>query len=466
MLGQIGAFALPALLPAYMARWHLTATEAGWLISIFFAAYVVAVPLLLALTDRIPVKRIYLVGTGLTAISHIGFALVANGFWAGLMLRAVAGIGWAGTYMTGPKALADHLDTVSQSRAVSWHAAGVGISGAGSFAIAGGMAALGGPEAAFLLAAVTAACAFVVAALIMPSRPAAERSASGALLDYRPVFRNRAAMAWIAGYTVHTWEMAVVRGWAVVFFTTVIAWHGSPWWLPDPTVLFTIAGLAVVLVSVTGNETAQRWGRRQVVVVAMTVAAALSLIAGWTAAISTPLAVIILVLWNAAIYLDSSVLTAGTVQAADPKLRGATMGLHSMCGYAGGFVGPPVAGSVLGVVGHDTVAGWGIAFGHLAVITLTGFAMLLWLSGSRKPRASATALSAPANCTSVWPPAHTYILAIAFRWGAANADPEMIYNWRRLDSRITTSGQPTEAQLAENARSRRAAHRQPRPPHP
>jgi len=29
------------------------------------------------------------------------------------------------------------------------------------------------------------------------------------------------------------------------------------------------------------------------------------------------------------------------------------------------------------------------------------------------------------------------------------ADPETIYNWRRLDDRITTSGQPTESQLAE-----------------
>ena len=40
-------------------------------------------------------------------------------------------------------------------------------------------------------------------------------------------------------------------------------------------------------------------------------------------------------------------LTAGTVQAADPKLRGATMGLHSMCGYAGGFIGPLGVGTVL-----------------------------------------------------------------------------------------------------------------------
>lgn len=29
------------------------------------------------------------------------------------------------------------------------------------------------------------------------------------------------------------------------------------------------------------------------------------------------------------------------------------------------------------------------------------------------------------------------------------ADPETIYNWRRLDDGITTSGQPTEEQLAE-----------------
>ena len=31
----------------------------------------------------------------------------------------------------------------------------------------------------------------------------------------------------------------------------------------------------------------------------------------------------------------------------------------------------------------------------------------------------------------------------------AMTDPETIYNWRRLDDRVTTSGQPTEQQLAE-----------------
>jgi MFS family permease len=384
MLAQTGAFALPALLPTYMTRWSLSATEAGWLVGAFFAAYVVMVPLLLALTDRYPARRVYLLGTGLTALSHLGFAFVADGFWPGLFFRILAGIGWAATYMPGLKIIADPLEGTAQSRVVSWHALGVGISNAASFAIAGWIAALAGPEAAFIVGGAAAAGAFAIAALIVPGAPPKPTTAPlRALLDYRPVFRNRAAMAWIAGYTVHTWEMAVLRAWGVTFFATVIAWHGAPEWLPTPTTLFTVAGLVGVLVSITGNETAQRFGRLRVVVLAMSIAAALSVLAGWSAAVSTPLAVLVVILWNAAIYLDSSALTAGTVAAADTERRGATMGLHSMCGYAGGFIGPPLAGLVLDLAGRDRLIGWGLAFGHLAVITLLGLAVLLWFARAK-----------------------------------------------------------------------------------
>jgi MFS family permease len=386
MMAQVGGFALPALLPTYMTRWNLTATEAGWLVGVFFAAYVVMVPILLSLTDRVPARRIYLLGTGLTTLAHLGFALLADGFWSAMLFRILAGAGWAGTYMTGLRIISDPLEGTAQSRAVSWHAAGVGVSNAASFAVAGVVAALAGADAAFLIGGAASATAFAIALIIVREAPRRAEKPSRRLLDYRPVFRNRPALAWIAGYTVHTWEMAVVRAWAVTFFAVVIAWHGSPAWLPDPTMLFTLAGLAGVLVSITGNESAQRWGRSRIVLVAMSTAAALSLVAGWTAAISTPLAVIVIVLWNAAIYLDSSALTAGTVGAADKEHRGATMGLHSMCGYAGGFVGPPLAGLILDLVGRDTVAGWGFAFGHLALITLSGLAIMRYFNPAAAPR--------------------------------------------------------------------------------
>lgn len=372
VLTQVGAFALPALLPNFIARWSLSGTEAGWLVGVFFAAYVAAVPVLLALTDRLPARRVYMLGAGLTALSHFGFAFLADGFWSGLILRALAGIGWAGAYMPGLKAIADPLEGAAQSRAVSWHAAGVGISGAASFEVAGMMATIAGPAAAFLLGGISAACALAIAAVAMPAAlpRRANAPAPTALLDFRPVLRNRAVMAWIAGYTAHTWELAVLRAWGVTFLVTTIARDGAPSWLPELTVLFTAAGLAGVAVSVTGNEMAQRFGRVRVVTFAIVGAAVLSVLTGISAAVSAPFAAVVVVLWNMAIYLDSSALTAGTVQAADPARRGATMGLHSMCGYAGGFAGPLVVGLMIDLFGRDTVFGWCAGFGHAAGLTL------------------------------------------------------------------------------------------------
>ena len=371
---QIGAFTLPALLPGYIARWDLSKTEAGWLIGIFFAAYVCAVPLLVAMTDRWPARRVYLVGVAATALSHLGFAVWADGFWDAFFLRAVAGIGWAGCYMPGLKVLADSHEGAAQSRAVSLHAAGVGMAGAASFAVSGLLDALAGPQAAFLFGALSGCGAFVIALAVMPrSLPPRARQPVRALLDFRPVFRNRAAMGWIAGYTVHTWELAAARAFGVTFLTATAARMGAPSWWPDATLLFTLAGLAGIAVSVTGNELAQKIGRIRVVTTAMGCAAALSLLTGWSTGLSTPLAALLLLLWNASIYIDSSALTAGTVQAAEPDRRGATMGLHSMCGYAGGFVGPLGVGLALDLSGGDGPLGWGLGFGHLAVVTAAGF---------------------------------------------------------------------------------------------
>jgi MFS family permease len=376
VLVQSGAFILPALLPFYMTSWSLSATEAGWLIGAFFAAYVAAVPVLVALTDRVPARRVYMIGTSMTALSHLGFALVADGFWIGLVLRAMAGIGWAGCYMPGLKVIADRLEGAAQSRAVSWHAAGVGIAGAMSFAVAGLLDAVAGPEAAFLFGGIAGVAAFVIGLIVMPTTaPPREGVAPAGLLDFRPVLRNRAAMAWIAGYTVHTWELAALRAWGVTFLVAVYAQLGTPGWLPGANAVFTAAGLLGIAVSVYGNETAQRFGRGRVVAAAIGAGAVLSVVTGCSALVSAPLAALCVLVWNAAIYLDSSALTAGTVQAAEQGRRGATMGLHSMCGYAGGFVGPVGVGLALDLAG-DGALGWAIGFGHIALVTLAGLAVL------------------------------------------------------------------------------------------
>jgi MFS family permease len=287
--------------------------------------------------------------------------------------------------MPGLKVLADRLEGAEQSRAVGMHAAGVGVAGAASFAVAGALDAVAGPRAAFLFGGLAAMLAFAIGTFAMPREAPARNPARDptALLDFRPVLRNRAAMAWIAGYTVHTWELAALRAWGVTFLAASIAWHGAPAWLPGPNTIFTAAGLLGIAVSLTGNEVAQRFGRLRVVTVAMGAGAVFALLTGCSALISAPLAALCVLTWNAAIYLDSSALTAGTVQAADKERRGATMGLHSMCGYAGGFLGPIIVGIALDLAGPGDVLGWALAFGHLAPVTLAGLWVLRRLGRPR-----------------------------------------------------------------------------------
>ncbi|CCE05048.1 hypothetical protein BRAS3843_1260026 [Bradyrhizobium sp. STM 3843] len=65
-----------------------------------------AIPVLITLTDRIDPKRIYLLGVGLTAFGHLVLGMFATGF----VCRTLTSVGWAGTYMTGLKLLADAND--------------------------------------------------------------------------------------------------------------------------------------------------------------------------------------------------------------------------------------------------------------------------------------------------------------------------------------------------------------------
>ena len=79
---------------------------------------------------------------------------------------------------------------------------------------------------AFAAAAVIVVTLFLIAWLIVFLwAPARERRAHvpspTALFDFRPVLRNRSAMAYALAYCAHTWEMNSLRGWAVAFLTYV-----------------------------------------------------------------------------------------------------------------------------------------------------------------------------------------------------------------------------------------------------
>ena len=375
VLVQLGAYFWPALLPGMMPLWDLTNSEAGWITAAFYGAYLLAVPILVTLTDRIDARWVYLFGVACTITAHLLFGLMAEGFWSALALRGLAGIGWAGTYMTGLKLLSDHVDKNLMSRATAGHAASIGISGGVSFACADMLAGAFGWQSAFIVAAATAIMAWLIVALLVPRRTTPlPRAADGhALFDFRPVFRNRSAMAYAVAYCIHTLEMNVLRGWGVAFLAYVAVSTNSTA-LFSPTTVLTALGVIGTFASVFGNEAAIRWGRVKLITLAMLASVAVSAAIGFAGTLSYTLAVVLLLIYGFVVWLDSSSLTAGAAGTAEPSRRGATLAVHSMLGYSGGFVGPLMIGYTLDAAGGMSRFAWGVSFGLVAVLMLLALA--------------------------------------------------------------------------------------------
>ncbi len=371
VLVQLGAYFWPALLPRMMPLWGLTNSEAGWITAMFYGAYLLAVPILVTLTDRIDARRVYLFGVACTIIAHMLFGLVAEGFWSALWLRGLAGIGWAGTYMTGLKLLSDHVDAKLMSRATAGHAASIGISGALSFACADVLANHFGWPSAFIVAACTAIAAWLMVALLVPGRttPLPRAKDGHALFDFRPVFRNRSAMAYAVAYSIHTLEMNALRGWGVAFLAYVAASTGAEARF-SPTTVLTALGLIGTAASVLGNEAAIRWGRLRLITLAMLASVVVSGSIGFVGTLSYAVAVVLLLIYGFVVWLDSSSLTAGAAGTAEPSRRVATLAVHSMLGYSGGFVGPLMIGYTLDLAGGMSRLAWGVAFMLVAALML------------------------------------------------------------------------------------------------
>ena len=376
VLVQLGAFFWPALLPGLIVRWGLTNSEAGWITSAFYAAYTLSVPVLVTLTDRVDPKRIYLLGVGATVLGHAAFALLADGFWSAFATRALAGFGWAGTYMTGLKLLADEVDAKMMSRAVAGHAASIGISGSLSFVTADAIAALAGWRWAFGTAAITAAIAWALVWALVPRRqgPLPKAADGGGLFSFMPVLRNRSAMAYAIAYSMHTLEMNALRGWGVAFLGYVAAATGAGSRVLSPTVVVTLLGLLGTFASLAGNEASIRLGRRRLVMLAMILSIVVGISLGWLGTLSYWAAVGLLMLYGVVVWLDSSSLTAGAAGTADPARRGATLAVHSMLGYAGGFFGPLLVGVVLDASGGMSRGGWTAAFLSIAALVAAALA--------------------------------------------------------------------------------------------
>jgi predicted MFS family arabinose efflux permease len=379
-IGQLGNLlphvAVPAVMPQHlMSPWALSAAEAGLMASAFSFGYMLAVPLLTALTDRIDARNILLVGSLALSLATLAFGLLADGLWTATLIWALAGAGFAGAYMPGLKALTDRLPRGDASRNITLYTASFSVGVGLSYLVCQLVADRFGWRWAFLASGLGP---LLMIAVCLAMGPASPEPVKRQLLDFRPVIRNRTAMGYVLGYGAHCFELYGIRTWLVAFWSFVAARSGGAT-VFGPIVVSVVFSLLSMPASIVGNEAALRFGRHRALTVMMIASAAVAVAIGLSVQASPALLLLLLFLYALTVPSDSGALTSGMAMSAAPALMGATMAMHTTVGFGLSALGSWGAGIVLDIAGGpDSRSGWLAVFCLLAGSIALGPVALWW----------------------------------------------------------------------------------------
>ncbi|MGX1170269.1 putative MFS family arabinose efflux permease [Bradyrhizobium sp. USDA 372] len=90
-IGQLGNLLPHVTLSANLAQhlmpaWGLSAAEGGMMASGYAFGYMLAVPVLTTLTDRIDARLVLLCGSVVSGVATVAFGIFAQGFWSGTII--------------------------------------------------------------------------------------------------------------------------------------------------------------------------------------------------------------------------------------------------------------------------------------------------------------------------------------------------------------------------------------------
>lgn len=379
-IGQVGNLLPHVVVQSIMAKhliplWHLSGAEAGFMSSAYAFGYMLAVPVLASLTDRIDARRILIFGTLVSMAATLAFPAFAHDLTSASLLWGLAGLGFAGAYMPGLKALTDRLEPGDSSRSVTLYTSSFSLGVALSFLFSQLIADFVSWQAAFIVTGLGPAVMLIVAILMTPVKP---EPSGGAAASFRAVLGNRPALGYILSYGSHCFELYGMRTWIVAFWGFVAAQNAGQTWI-GPITLSVLFALLSMPSSILGNETALRFGRHRAISIIQFVSGGIGLAIGLCAGLSPLLLIALILIYATTLPADSGALTSGMAAAATPSAKGSTMALHSTVGFGLSALGAWAFGIALDAGGGPTSQqGWLFGFIVLSIGIWLGPFALMW----------------------------------------------------------------------------------------
>ena len=378
LLSVLVWFNYSAVLPLVVADWGLSGTRAGIVFGAFQAGYLLAIVPAGVLVDRHSPRYVIAAGATVAGLLSLGFALLADGFLAGTLLRFVAGTGMAGVYVPGMRFVTDWYGTADRGTAMGLYVGTFSLGSGLSFLLASSIAAAIGWRVAI---GATSVGALLVAPLILGvgrDAPGTDtRTSDGFDLD---VLRNRAYLAAVGVYAWHNWELFGVRNWLVAFLvaTAAVGGLGTP-----EAVAGVLAGVMIMLGGVgnaLGGTLSDRIGRTTVIAIALVCSGLVSAVIGVLGGLPLPVLLVVVLVWGVALTMDSAPTSTAITEIVNDERVGTALSIQSFIGFTTTVVSPIVFGAAL------DLGGFALAFPTLAAGALVALGSLAAFRYAEKRR--------------------------------------------------------------------------------
>lgn len=365
-------FNYSAVLPLIVEEWGLSGTQAGIVFGAFQAGYLVAIVPAGWLADRYSPRWVIAIGATGTGLPSLGFAVIADGFLIGTVLRFLSGLFVAGVYVPGMRFVSDWYPEAVRGRALGLYI--------GTYELGSGLSFVFATVAAEavnwqLAIGVTSIGALFVAPVVLGlTRDSPERTTSSASFDLS-LLKNGEFLSAISIYSWHNWELFGVRNWLLAFLVATPAFAAI-----DSAVVPGLVVGAMIIMSGAGNTAggwlSDRLGRPQTIATGLGLSALLSGVFGLLGGLPLMVLIALTLVYGVVLALDSAPTSTLVTEVVPDEHIGTALSVQSLAGFSTTVVSPIVFGIALDQSGYS-VAFLTLAAG--AFLGLLSVGALVWV---------------------------------------------------------------------------------------
>ncbi len=318
-------FSTAAVLGQLRDRWNLSGAESSWLTIAVQLGFVIGAVAssALGLADRIPPRRLLLLGAGLAALANASIVVV-DGFGGALVGRIVTGAALAGVYPPALKAMS------------SWYRVGRGYAlGVMIGALTVGSAlphllnSIGELHWRLLLLTISVLtlAGGLIADRLGEDGPFASKAAVFDPSQIRNIVANRQFRLASLGYFGHMWELYAMWAWIAAFYRDVFT---SP--QQASFAAFAVIGIGAAG-SVYAGRMSDKWTRSEAAALAMRWSASVAVVMGFLIDAPLPIVVGVGLVWGFWVVADSAQFSTIVTEVVDARWVGTALTLQLAVGF-------------------------------------------------------------------------------------------------------------------------------------